>query len=145
MTSRARKKTRPRIFVDTGAWVAAAVEDDAYHKEAAYIYPELLRKFHLVTTNLVVAESYILLRRTSGHKAAMSFLERLSASPRVHKLYSTPHLEEEAEKILRHYRDQDFSYTDAVSFALMQQEHIKEAFAFDAHFRTMGFLLVPSA
>jgi predicted nucleic acid-binding protein len=65
---------------------------------------------------------------------------RISTEP---KIYSTPELEGEAQEILRRYKDQDFSYTDAVSFALMQREGIEEAFAFDAHFRTMGFLLVP--
>lgn len=138
-----RQRTRPRIFVDTGAWVAAAVEDDAHHKEAIRVYPELIQKYHLVTTNLVVAETYILLLRTAGQGTAIEFLERIAASPRIHKVYSTPELEEEAEKILKRYQDQDFSYTDAVSFVVMRQESLKEAFAFDTHFRTMGFLLIP--
>ena len=137
------RKRRNQIFVDTGAWIALAVEDDAHHEEAVQAYPDLLRKYRLLTTNLVVAETYILLRREAGHQAAIEFLERLAASPRIRKIYSTPELEREAEEILRRYRDQDFSYTDAVSFALMQQEGIREAFAFDAHFHTMGFLLIP--
>jgi predicted nucleic acid-binding protein len=129
--------------VDTGAWVALALEADAHHQEAAQIYPELLRSRRLVTTNLVVAESYILLRREAGHEVALAFLDRLGASPRIHRVYSTPELEAEAEKILRKYQDQEFSYTDAVSFALMQREGIEEAFTFDRHFRVMGFLTVP--
>lgn len=119
------------------------MEDDAHHEDAIRAYPELLKKYRLITTNLVVAETYILLRREAGHRAAIEFLERLAASPRIQKIYSTPELERKAEEILKRYQDQDFSYTDAVSFTLMQQEGIKEAFAFDAHFRTMGFLLIP--
>lgn len=141
--ARKAKRRQAQVFVDTGAWIALAAEDDAHHEEAAEAYPELLRKYRLVTTNLVVAETYILLRREAGHRAAIEFLERLAASPRIRKVYSTPELEREAEEILRRYKDPDFSYTDAVSFALMQQEGIEEAFAFDAHFRTMGFLLIP--
>jgi hypothetical protein len=137
------KKRKAQIFVDTGAWIALAVEDDAHHEDAIRAYPELLKKYRLITTNLVVAETYILLRREAGHRAAIEFLERLAASPRIQKIYSTPELERKAEEILKRYQDQDFSYTDAVSFTLMQQEGIKEAFAFDAHFRTMGFLLIP--
>jgi len=129
--------------VDSGAWIALAVEDDAHHEEAAQVYRELLKKHRLITTNLVVVETYILLRREAGHRAAIGFLELLAASPRIRKIYSTPELEREAEEILKRYQDQDFSYTDAVSFALMRQEGIREAFAFDAHFRTMGFLLIP--
>lgn len=107
-----RPKTRTRIFVDTGAWVAIAVEDDAHHDEASHVYPELLRKHQLVTTNLVVAETYILLRRAAGHTAAISFLERIEASPRIRRVTSTPEMEAKAEEILKHYQDQDFSYTD---------------------------------
>ena len=119
------------------------MEDDAHHREAAQVYPNLLKERQLLTTNLVVAETYILLRRAAGHGAAISFLERIEASPRIQKVYSTPKLEEEALKILKRFGDQEFSFTDAVSFAVMQAEGIEEAFAFDHHFQIMGFRLIP--
>ena len=43
------------------------------------------------------------------------------------------------EKNLKQYQDKRFSLTDCVSFALMQQRSIGTAFAFDVHFRQMGF------
>ncbi len=129
--------------MDTGAWVALAVVDDAHHLEASRVYPGLLKERELITTNLVVAETYILLRKTAGHEAAVSFLEMIEASPRIHKVYSTPKLEDEALKILKRFSDQDFSFTDAVSFVVMQRERIEEAFAFDHHFLVMGFRLIP--
>ena len=52
-------------------------------------------------------------------------------------------LEAIAEGILESYADQDFSYTDAVSFAVMQEQGIKEAFSFDRHFATTGFAMIP--
>ena len=132
------------IFVDTGAWIALANDRDSFHEAAKAIYPRLLREHQkLLTTNLVVAEVYVILRKGLGHKAAISFLENLRQSPRILKLYSTPELEREAEQILRQYTDQDFSYTDAVSFALMRQRGIGEAFAFDQHFATAGFVMLP--
>ena len=48
------------------------------------------------------------------------------------------------EEVLRRYDDQDFSLIDAVSFAVMQERNITEAFAFDHHFLTAGFALTPS-
>jgi len=51
-------------------------------------------------------------------------------------------MEAQAVVILRRYKDQDFSYVDAVSFAVMQQREISEAFAFDHHFTTAGFTRV---
>ncbi|MEW6486762.1 MAG: PIN domain-containing protein [Thermodesulfobacteriota bacterium] len=134
------------LFVDTGAWVALADEDDRHHARAANALPQLLKDHRrLVTTNLVVAECYILLRLELGHGPATAFLTHLHASPRIETVYATPDLHGEAEEILRRYDDQDFSLTDAVSFALMRQRGISTAFAFDAHFATAGFVCVPPA
>ena len=135
-----------QLFVDTGAWIALVDADDQYHKRAAQAYPGFLQKYQrLVTTNLVIAEAYIAIRRALTHQAAMTFLDRLSQSPRIEKVYSDPTLEAAALEILRQYDDQDFSYVDAVSFALMRQRGITEAFAFDQHFVIAGFVLVPSS
>jgi hypothetical protein len=135
---------RESIFVDTGAWVALADEDDSHHKEAASIFPSILKTHKgLITSNLVVAESYILMLKGLGHSAAMNFLDRINGSPRIIRIYSTSDIEVEAEEILRKYQDQDFSYTDAVSFAIMKIHAVKKAFSFDKHFQTMGFARVP--
>lgn len=132
------------IFVDTGAWVALADKDDKRHAEAVSIFPSLLKTCReLVTSNLVVAESYILILKGLGHNAAVSFLEKINSSPRIVRLCSTSDMETEAEKILRKYQDQDFSYTDAVSFEMMKRQKIMKAFSFDKHFQTMGFMKAP--
>jgi len=132
------------IFVDTSAWFALGDKSDQYHQQAYDTYPSLLRTYHhLTTTNLVIAETYILIRRSIGFKAAITFLESIATSPRIIKIYSDNILEETAEDILKTYHDQDFSYTDAISFAVMKQSEIAEAFSFDKHFVTAGFILIP--
>ena len=132
------------IFVDTGAWYALADRTDQHHTRAVKKYPALLKQYpHLTTTNLVVAETYILIRRALGYQPAISFLNNLSSSPRITKIYSDTLLEFQAEKILEKYQDQDFSYTDAVSIAAMRELKIGKAFAFDSHFATAGFATIP--
>jgi predicted nucleic acid-binding protein len=133
------------LFVDASAWIALADADDQNYSAAAKIYPNLLKNHRrLVTTNLVVAEAYILIRRELGHEAGMTFLSRTKASPRIEKVYADAELETQAEMILGRYQDQLFSYADAVSFALMRERGIEEAFAFDKQFVVAGFTLLPS-
>jgi predicted nucleic acid-binding protein len=133
------------IFVDASAWIAVTDKDDNYHSLAVEVYPTLLAKYRrLVTSNLVVAETHAALRLDLGHQAAMAFLENVRSSPRLLRVHATQAMEDAAVEILRRYDDQDFSYADAVSFALMKARGIKEAFAFDRHFATMGFRLVPA-
>lgn len=136
--------TSEDLFVDTSAWVALADQDDAHHHKAASTFPTILKTFRrLVTSNLTIAETYVLLLHALGHAPAFSFLERVRGSPKISKIYSTEDIESEAEAILRRYIDQDFSFTDAVSFAMMKRYKIKKAFCFDKHFVTAGFIKVP--
>ena len=133
---------RNTSFVDTSAWYALADRSDQHHNEAVEIYPKLLSgNLPLKTTNLIIAETYILIRRGIGYQAAITFLENIASSPRVVKIYSDSIPEEAAESILR--QNQDFSITDAVSFVVMKQYGITEAFSFDKHFVTAGFTLIP--
>src|SRR4030042_1047209 len=132
------------IFVDTGGWIALADKDDSHHKEAASIYPSLLKNHrNLIISNLVIAETYIILVKELGHQIAIEFLEKLKASPRILKVYSNEDTEAEGESILAKYSDQDFSYTDAVSFVIMKRQKIKKAFSFDKHFLIAGFVNLP--
>jgi uncharacterized protein len=137
--------TPRRIFVDTGAWFAAQVVDDAHHEEAAGALRGLIAlPIVLVTTNHVVGETYALLRVTRGYDACRRFLESLDETTRLERLFVNQDLERRAFAILDRYRDHDFSFVDATSFALMRAERIRHAFAFDSHFPTAGFLRVPA-
>jgi uncharacterized protein len=133
------------VFTDAGAWIALNDRGDKYYPVAVEFYQRLLRERRpLVTTNLVIAEAYIAIRRAGGHQPAMRFLDSIRQSSRLLKIYSDARLETAAEELLRRYADQDFSLTDAVSFAVMQQRGITEAFAFDSHFATAGFVVTPT-
>lgn len=132
------------LFVDTGGWLAVLDPRDKYHRPAVAFYRAALKRYsRLVTTNLVVAETYIAVLRSAGHQKAVSFLDLIEQSTSVNCIWSDQKLEALARDILRRYADQDFSYTDAVSFALMEQRGLTEAFAFDHHFSVAGFNQLP--
>ncbi len=136
---------RRELFVDTGAWIAINDRSDEHHASAVSFYRGLLQERRLlVTTNLVIAEAYVAIRRAGGYQPAIRFLDSIRQSSRLTKVYSDAVLEAEADKLLRQYTDQDFSLTDAVSFVVMRQRGISEAFTFDGHFATVGFIVRPT-
>lgn len=130
------------IFVDTGAWFALVDATDKYHKQAIAIQGKLLlHPVRWITTNFVIGETYTLLHRTIGFGTATQFIRTIRSWERLDCLTVPYEIELEAEKILNKYADQPFSYVDAVSFAVMRQKGIIEAFAFDRHFSIAGFTL----
>ncbi len=132
------------IFVDTSAWIAIINPRDKYHLAAKAFYSDALtRKRRLLISNLIVSETYTNLLWKLGHHKATSFLNIIERSSSVQCIWSSRELEVQARDVLRRYDDQDFSYTDAVSFALMQQRELSEAFAFDHHFSVVGFVQLP--
>lgn len=133
-----------RVFVDTGAWYAIQNPDDTDHGRAAQAWRALLGGgYSISTTNAVVGETYTLLRSRQGYAAAWRFIDWLEGLQRLTRHHVTPELETQAYAILRQYRDQDFSFVDATSFAFMRSAGITEAFAFDAHFAAAGFIRIP--
>jgi hypothetical protein len=133
-----------RVFVDTSAWVAISDKDESHHTEARAFFRKLLAGPTLLVTSLpILAETQILIRRRLGAQAAGIFLKNVNESARIQILYPEPPHEAEARKFLTRYHDQDFSLADALSFVLMRDNEIKEAFTYDRHFATAGFDKIP--
>jgi predicted nucleic acid-binding protein len=133
------------LFVDTGAWYALQVPDDDWHEDAASTMRAIVeRGLALATSNLVVGETYTLLVRTHGNEAGWRFVETVRQSPRLEIVTLDAGAEREAWAILRKFSDQDFSFVDGTSFAIMRKRRFKAAFAFDRHFASAGFLRVPA-
>lgn len=132
------------LFVDTSGWVAVADQSDQFHEQAARFYRQAFAHYAgLMTTSLVLAESYALLRRALPTDRVLYWLDRLLASPRVEVVYDDRALIDRARSVLAAYGDQKFSLADAVSFVVMRDRGLREALAFDRHFQTAGFTLVP--
>lgn len=129
------------VFVDTGAWYAIADSDDADHMAAAAFL--VANALPLVTTNFAFSETVTLLRYRLGYSAARSFGQKLKESNLVRVVAVTPADEERAWEIFTKYRDQDFSFVDCTSFAVMERMKLATAFAFDRHFTVMRFTVVP--
>lgn len=83
------------IFVDTSAWIALTDKSDKNHNRAASAYPSLLKTYKgLLTSNLVIAETHIIILNELGHDAAMDFLGKVKTSPRILKVYADEEIED---------------------------------------------------
>ncbi len=95
----------------------------------------------IVTTNLVVAETHVLLLRRDRRETALAFVRTVGEAPNI-VVRSSQELEACAlTDWLEPYHDHAFSFTDAVSFAVMADRDIEEAIALDKHFAVAGFRL----
>lgn len=134
-----------RLFIDTSAWVALTLADERLHEEAATFFHGVLQYYgELVTHALVIAETQILLRGSWPPAKVNSWWAQIAASPRVNIVFPQCHHFDQAWDLLGRYEDQKFSLTDAVSFALMREMAINEAFSLDHHFETAGFVRLPT-
>jgi predicted nucleic acid-binding protein len=126
------------VFVDTGAWYAIADASDRHHDEAAQFYLEHAPNGQFVTTDLIVSEAWTLIGAHLGRPAALTFWETLRTTRIPVVTLESVDLEA-AWRIVQAFSDQDFSFTDCTSFAVMERLGIDEAFAFDAHFLVYRF------
>ena len=130
------------IFVDSGAILGRWLPHDAHHRRAV----ETWAKFDdavFCTSNHVVDETLTLVARRAGYGFAADRAAGLYASTAVEILYATREDEEEALRFFRKYADQEVSFTDCVSFALMKRYKIQTAFTFDRHFQLAGWKVIP--
>ncbi len=132
-------------FADTSWWVAWALPDDARHPAALALVGSLGRTEQVLTTNLVVGESWTFLRRKDSHPTAVALLDRIETLTNDERLavhHVTEEQEDAAWEWLRRHDERVYSFVDATSFRVMRDRRLREAFAFDQDFAAAGFIEV---
>ena len=133
-----------QLFVDTSAWVAVVNNRDQYHRDAGDFYRQNFNHYSkLITSNLVVAETYILLRLDCGGAIALKWWKMIADSLKIEVIYADADLTVAAFNLLQQYEDKRISLTDAISFKIMEERKVREAFTFDSHFSTAGLIKLP--
>jgi uncharacterized protein len=132
------------IFVDTGAFLARFISRDAYHRRARKAWAEIeRRRDRCSTSNFVLDETFTLLARRSSYAFAAERARALLSSSALAILRPDADDEATAVDLFAKFSDQEVSFTDCVSFALMRRHRLDRAFTFDRHFAAAGFQLVP--
>ena len=132
-----------RVFVDTGAYFALFSTRDFCHVQALSTWEMInFESIPITTSNHVIDELATLLGRKNHYQFSASKIRKIYSS-RIEILRSTEEDEKAALNLFEKFADQQVSFTDCLSFALMKREKIHFVFTFDQHFQFAGFDLLP--
>jgi uncharacterized protein len=128
------------VFADTSFYVATVNPRDAFHKVAV----EFARNYkgRILTTEYVLVELGNLLARAGDRGVFVRFIESLQADPDTDVLPANPTLFEKGLTIYGQRVDKNWSLTDCISFAVMEEHSLAEALTADHHFEQAGFRLL---
>ncbi len=131
------------VFIDTSALYALFAPADARHREAVAILRRLVKeRASLVTTEMVLLESYVLVHARTGRAGLLGFHAAVAPSAWLRRMAPLAEHEGKAWELLEQRTDKDYSFVDAVSFVVMRALGLRDAFSFDVHFAQEGFELV---
>jgi uncharacterized protein len=135
------------FYVDTGYLLALALRRDRHHA-AATAHFRSLRKAPaaLVTTDMVLGETFTRLRYDGGVKVLRNFrevLDRVEAAGTLRVQESSPGLRERALDLVEQYDTRPLSYADAAGAVLARQLGVDAVLGFDDDFRMLGLVLEP--
>ena len=115
---------------------------DQHHAAADLAFRAAIeRRIPLVTTNLIIAETHRLTLFRAGLAPALRALERIDASPSVTIHFATSGDHVAARRWLERLAPRPVTYTDAVSFAVMEATKCIHVLGFDEDFAAAGFEL----
>jgi predicted nucleic acid-binding protein len=126
-----------QIFVDSGYWIALRDERDHLHANARGLAVWMLRqRAELIVTPFIFAEvqGYYSRMRNIRQQVIRDIWE----NPVVRVEQALPADQQEAVELLKKHADKNFSFCDAVSFALILRLKIRRVVSFDHHFRQFG-------
>jgi predicted nucleic acid-binding protein len=126
------------VFVDTSALYAVLDRDDSNHAQARAAWERLLKDgATLVTTNYVLVETSALVQHRLGVGALRTLHEDIIPLLTTEWVTESRHAAG-VSAVLTAARKR-LSLVDCVSFQVMREIGLREAFSFDAHFAEQGF------
>jgi predicted nucleic acid-binding protein len=130
-----------RAFLDTSAVLALLNPKDEQHSQARRVFESLRAQgAGLVATSYVLVETYALVARRMGLAAVRAL--RSDLAPLVDVVWVDENAHDAGLDLLLERKRRELSLVDAVSFVVMRQQRLEQAFAFDPHFEDEGFSLL---
>jgi len=128
------------IFVDTSGFFSQLVQRDDRHQQSVRLLKQAAtRRQILVTTDYVLDETATLLKaRGHGHLIARWMNTVVRSSVYRVEWTDSVRFDRVSTFFLKH-ADQPWSFTDCVSFCVMEQLKLRDSLTKDTHFTVAGF------
>jgi hypothetical protein len=129
------------VFMDSAGFLALWDAGNQHHARAVRLQAELAaagRRF--LTSEYIVDETVTLLLIRHSHAAATDFLEVIERSESLRLEWTGPDRFHAAAVLFRKYADKEWSFTDCVSFVVMSELRVRDAFTTDRHFQQAGYM-----
>ncbi len=129
------------VLMDSAGFLALWDAGDEHHRRAVALQTELARqRRRFLTTEYIVDETITLLLVRHSHAAASDFLDTVERSESLRLEWIGPERFHAAASLFRRHGDKEWSFTDCVSFVVMRELRLRDAFTSDQHFRQAGFV-----
>ena len=129
------------VFMDSSGFFALWEAADDHHIRAVQLQQELVgKRRRFLTTEHIVDETVTLLRMRHSHSAAVDFLDTFERSEALHVEWIGPERFHAAASLFRKHADKEWSFTDCISFTVMRELRVRDAFTTDHHFKQAGFI-----
>ena len=124
-------------FVDTSFYVALVSSRDVLHDRAVQLADSY--RGDLVTTDYVLIEAGNFFAKTENRNVFVNLLRALQADSKTTILPGTRKYFLAGAARYGDRPDKDWSLTDCISFVVMEQLELADAFTADHHFEQAGF------
>jgi predicted nucleic acid-binding protein len=128
------------LFIDSGGFYALISSQSESHETSIAVMEDAAKyRRRAITTDYIIDETATLLRARGLSKLLTEFFRLTEESKALAVEWTTPDRFASARKSMLKHLDQEFSFTDCVSFIVMKEFRLTDALATDDHFRIAGF------
>jgi predicted nucleic acid-binding protein len=136
-----------RVFIDTSAWIDLMNSEERHHTAAVAFHKSLAPMTLRITSWGIVSETFTWIRYHIGYREASRWLtlkDSLEDQGFLQVVCPDHQMEIGVRKVISRFHDQQLSYVDAFSLALIQSRpDIDAIFAFDHHMTLAGIPVLP--
>ena len=128
------------IFIDTSGFYSLLVRSDRMHERAVRFMARAARdRDRFITTDYVLDESVTLFKARGCARLVPVLFESIDASRAIRIEWTSPERFRETRAFCLRHSDKAWSFTDCVSFVVMQAHELRDALTGDVHFEQAGF------